>query len=141
MRVTSAMQSLIRKIGKTRGLDPAAEKLSGWVDAATRSPAVKNALSGSWLGHQAHPMLTDLPIGAWGAATVLDLTGLEQRVERYDDRTGPQRSVEERGEREHVGQGQHHPVAGPDPRGLQPGGRVRRVRLEVGVGQDLVPEP
>lgn len=82
MRVTSAMQSLIRKIGKTRGLDPAAEKLSGWVDAATRSPAVKNALSGSWLGHQAHPMLTDLPIGAWGAATVLDLTGADPAASR-----------------------------------------------------------
>ncbi|VXC11248.1 Ferredoxin, 2Fe-2S [Microbacterium sp. 8M] len=82
MRVTAAMQSLIRKIGKTRGLDPAAEKLSGWVDAATRSPAVKNALSGSWLGHQAHPMLTDLPIGAWGAATVLDLTGADPAASR-----------------------------------------------------------
>ena len=87
MRVKAAMQSLIRTIGKTKELDPAAEKLSGWVDAATRSPAVKNALSGAWLGHQVHPMLTDLPIGAWGADHViaepvelLDLLPLKRRV-------------------------------------------------------------
>ncbi|MFJ4166670.1 Rieske 2Fe-2S domain-containing protein [Microbacterium sp. NPDC089698] len=82
MRVTAAMQSLIRTLGKTKGLDPAAEKLSGWVQAATRSTPVKNALSGSWLGHQVHPMLTDLPIGAWGAATVLDLTGADPAASR-----------------------------------------------------------
>jgi nitrite reductase/ring-hydroxylating ferredoxin subunit/uncharacterized membrane protein len=83
MRVlTTAMQSLIQRIGKAKELDPAAEKLSGWVGAATRSAPVKNALSGSWLGHQVHPMLTDLPIGAWGAATVLDLTGSDEAAAR-----------------------------------------------------------
>ncbi|MGN8027077.1 Rieske 2Fe-2S domain-containing protein [Microbacterium sp. 22242] len=80
--LTAAMQTLIERIGKTKELDPAAEKVSGWVDTATRSASVKNALSGSWLGHQAHPVLTDLPIGAWGAATVLDLAGEERAARR-----------------------------------------------------------
>jgi nitrite reductase/ring-hydroxylating ferredoxin subunit/uncharacterized membrane protein len=33
----------------------------------------KNLLHGSWLGHPAHPMLTDVPVGAWTAAFVLDM--------------------------------------------------------------------
>ena len=32
-------------------------------------------LRGEWLGHAAHPMLTDLPIGCWTSAMVLDLVG------------------------------------------------------------------
>lgn len=33
----------------------------------------KDLLSGTWLGHPVHPLLTDLPIGAWASAGVLDL--------------------------------------------------------------------
>src|SRR5204862_5824540 len=36
---------------------------------------LKDFLSGSWLGHPLHPLLTDLPIGAWTSAMVLDLAG------------------------------------------------------------------
>ncbi len=32
-------------------------------------------LRGEWLGHALHPLLTDLPIGCWYSATVLDLVG------------------------------------------------------------------
>jgi nitrite reductase/ring-hydroxylating ferredoxin subunit/uncharacterized membrane protein len=39
----------------------------------TPPPAVRDALSGSWLGHPLHPMLTDLPIGFWTSAWALDL--------------------------------------------------------------------
>lgn len=34
-------------------------------------------LSGTWLGHSAHPFLTDFPEGAWMAASFLDLFGPE----------------------------------------------------------------
>jgi nitrite reductase/ring-hydroxylating ferredoxin subunit/uncharacterized membrane protein len=37
---------------------------------------VKNFLHGTWLGHPLHPMLTDIPIGAWTAALVIDTTEL-----------------------------------------------------------------
>lgn len=33
---------------------------------------VKNFLHGTWLGHPLHPALTDIPLGAWTAAAVLD---------------------------------------------------------------------
>jgi nitrite reductase/ring-hydroxylating ferredoxin subunit/uncharacterized membrane protein len=35
----------------------------------------RDLLSGTWLGHPVHPMLTDLPIGFWTSAWVLDLVG------------------------------------------------------------------
>ncbi len=33
------------------------------------------ALRGDWLGHAAHPAMTDLPLGSWVSASVLDLFG------------------------------------------------------------------
>jgi nitrite reductase/ring-hydroxylating ferredoxin subunit/uncharacterized membrane protein len=36
---------------------------------------VKDALSGTWLGHALHPLLTDLPIGTWTSAVLLDWLG------------------------------------------------------------------
>jgi len=39
-----------------------------------RPPRQRLLLTGTWLGHQLHPMLTDVPIGSWVSAGVLDLT-------------------------------------------------------------------
>jgi len=38
-------------------------------------PAVRDLLHGTWLGHPVHPMITDIPIGAFVVAFVLDLAG------------------------------------------------------------------
>ncbi len=38
---------------------------------------VKDVASGVFLGHALHPLMTDLPIGAWTSATILDLVGGE----------------------------------------------------------------
>jgi uncharacterized membrane protein len=35
--------------------------------------ALKTLLSGTWLGHPLHPVLTDIPIGAWTLAVLFDL--------------------------------------------------------------------
>lgn len=40
--------------------------------------AAKDALSGRWLGHPLHPMLTDVPIGAWTSSLLLDALGGRQ---------------------------------------------------------------
>ncbi|WP_309103766.1 Rieske 2Fe-2S domain-containing protein [Microbacterium sp.] len=69
------LNTAIERIGQARGLDAVAKSLTAKVKAFTRPTVIKNALSGSWLGHQLHPVLTDLPIGAFSAATALDLTG------------------------------------------------------------------
>jgi len=38
-------------------------------------PIIKDLLNGVWLGHPLHPAITDVPIGAYVVALVLDLTG------------------------------------------------------------------
>lgn len=43
-----------------------------------RPGTVKDLLSGTWLGHPLHPLLTDVTIGAWTSAVVLDLFGGSQ---------------------------------------------------------------
>src|SRR5437764_14050300 len=41
-------------------------------DSVGRGP-LKDALSGTWLGHPVHPMLTDVVIGSFTSASLLDL--------------------------------------------------------------------
>ncbi len=41
--------------------------------AGKQGQAVKNALHGVWLGHPLHSAITDVPLGSWTAAFVLDL--------------------------------------------------------------------
>jgi nitrite reductase/ring-hydroxylating ferredoxin subunit/uncharacterized membrane protein len=46
---------------------------------------LKDLVSGTWLGHALHPLLTDVVIGSWTSATMLDLfggSGSEQAAER-----------------------------------------------------------
>lgn len=62
-----------RLAGETR-LDP----LVGVVHRAARRFAPDtwgDLLSGDWLGHALHPMLTDLPLGCWTSAAMLDVVG------------------------------------------------------------------
>ena len=64
-------------IDEQKWLDTTAQALQpavkGFFD--TLGPArrgVKNFLHGTWLGHPAHPVLTDIPLGAWTATLLLD---------------------------------------------------------------------
>jgi nitrite reductase/ring-hydroxylating ferredoxin subunit len=54
-------------------LDRPARGLSGLVTRLLPPGRLKDLLHGVPLGHPAHPPLTDLPVGCWLAATVLDL--------------------------------------------------------------------
>ncbi|MGW4566085.1 Rieske 2Fe-2S domain-containing protein [Streptomyces sp. NPDC004561] len=68
------MDNIIENVGGLKALDGVCRTSGGWVARATQRAGVKNTLSGTWLGHPLHPVLTDLPIGAWAMASVLDLT-------------------------------------------------------------------
>lgn len=43
----------------------------------------ENFLHGTWLGHPLHPVLTDIPIGAWTAALVLDALDAFSETDAY----------------------------------------------------------
>jgi uncharacterized membrane protein len=45
------------------------------VPAALRDGPLREALDGTWLGHALHPVLTDVPLGTWMSATLIDLVG------------------------------------------------------------------
>jgi nitrite reductase/ring-hydroxylating ferredoxin subunit/uncharacterized membrane protein len=67
--------SLAAALGAAESLDGPAEAIAKQVRHILKPGALKDALSGTWLGHPLHPLLTDLPIGAWTWATVLDVVG------------------------------------------------------------------
>jgi len=52
--------------------DPLAKRLQPLIQAAVRPKPVRNFLDGVWLGAPLHPALTDVPVGAWTAALLLD---------------------------------------------------------------------
>jgi len=56
-------------------LDRIAEPVATTVSNLLRRAGLKDVLSGSWFGHPLHPLLTDLPIGSWTSAMLLDLVG------------------------------------------------------------------
>ncbi len=66
---------LVDQISSADQLDRLTTPLAKLVGRATRPDPVKNALSGTWLGHQLHPLLTDATIGAWASVPVIDLLG------------------------------------------------------------------
>ena len=67
-RAVDALESIV-------ALDRAALKLAGAVSDAVPAGAARDALSGTWLGHALHPLLTDVVIGSFISATLLDLLG------------------------------------------------------------------
>jgi uncharacterized membrane protein len=73
----SALQSAVRSIERLRILDQPSKYLErllrpiseGWVGRALR---------GDWLGHSLHPPLTDVALGCWLGASLLDLFAGEE---------------------------------------------------------------
>lgn len=64
-----------RRLEETRSLDRAVAAIEPSIRSTFGSGARGAALRGEWLGHAVHPLLTDLVIGTWTSATVLDLVG------------------------------------------------------------------
>ncbi|HUQ62942.1 MAG TPA: Rieske 2Fe-2S domain-containing protein [Acidimicrobiales bacterium] len=69
------LDDLVDRISHSSALDKVAEPVASAVQKVVPHGPVKDLLSGTWLGHPLHPMLTDLAIGSWTSAFVLDLVG------------------------------------------------------------------
>jgi nitrite reductase/ring-hydroxylating ferredoxin subunit/uncharacterized membrane protein len=67
------LERAMKRLERAEALDEPAEKLVKLVGPATRPRVVKNALSGTWLGHRFHPLMVPLPIGFWTGALLFDL--------------------------------------------------------------------
>jgi nitrite reductase/ring-hydroxylating ferredoxin subunit/uncharacterized membrane protein len=72
------MQAADNAVGRIQDdgrLDPLVSTASAFVDRLLPTGVIRDALHGVWLGHPLHPVLTDLPIGAWTSAMVVDFLG------------------------------------------------------------------
>jgi nitrite reductase/ring-hydroxylating ferredoxin subunit/uncharacterized membrane protein len=67
------LEKAMKRLERAEALDEPAGKLAKVVGPATRPRVVKNALSGTWLGHRFHPLMVPLPIGFWTGALLFDL--------------------------------------------------------------------
>lgn len=71
------VEPIVREIESASLLDAVAKPLARNVRKLIPRGKVKDALSGTWLGHALHPMLTDVVIGSFSSATLIDLLGGE----------------------------------------------------------------
>jgi len=75
MAGTETLRHLVHRVGTAEWLDRVGKPLSSVVGKVVGHGTAKDLLSGTWTGHPLHPVLTDLPIGFWTSAFVLDLAG------------------------------------------------------------------
>lgn len=69
------LDAVVKAIEDFSALDRVGSALAGAVGKAVQPRPVRNLLSGTAIGHPLHPVLTDLPLGAWSMASLLDLVG------------------------------------------------------------------
>jgi nitrite reductase/ring-hydroxylating ferredoxin subunit/uncharacterized membrane protein len=79
------LRGLAERLHGFRAVDGVADALSKAVYAVVPNESVqKEALAGTWLGHPLHPALTDVTVGSWIGAFLLDLFGNESTEEAAD---------------------------------------------------------
>jgi nitrite reductase/ring-hydroxylating ferredoxin subunit/uncharacterized membrane protein len=74
-RQLTPLEPAVRQLESAEALDPAAKAIGKAVRDNLGNGALKAALSGTWLGHSVHPMLTDVVIGSFTSASLLDVLG------------------------------------------------------------------
>jgi nitrite reductase/ring-hydroxylating ferredoxin subunit/uncharacterized membrane protein len=77
VRLSTMIDRTLEVVDRQPRVDAVADRLQRGIGAAFRAGgpvgrAIKNALHGTWLGHPLHPVLTDVPLGAWTGALVFD---------------------------------------------------------------------
>ncbi len=73
----SAPRALTERLEDTAAIDAVAGPVARTARRVLGGGAVKDALRGTWLGHALHPLLTDLVVGSFTSATILDLLGAD----------------------------------------------------------------
>jgi nitrite reductase/ring-hydroxylating ferredoxin subunit/uncharacterized membrane protein len=76
-RRATPLDPIITRLESASVLDTPAKAVAKQVRSLLSPRALKEAVSGTWLGHALHPMLTDVVIGSFTSATLLDLLGAD----------------------------------------------------------------
>jgi nitrite reductase/ring-hydroxylating ferredoxin subunit/uncharacterized membrane protein len=74
------LDRLVARIAREPVFDKAGDKISSVWESSRKQlglgEGAMDVLHGKWLGHPLHPLLTDLPIGAWMTTALLDVLDL-----------------------------------------------------------------
>ncbi len=74
--MTPLPHTLSERISSVEALDGPAKAIGRQIrNLLPAGGGIKDILSGTWIGHALHPLLTDVPIGTWTSATLLDVFG------------------------------------------------------------------
>src|SRR3954469_4414989 len=73
-RTATPLEPLIDAAESATALDAPGKAIGKQVRSLIKQP-LKDALSGTWLGHALHPLMTDVVIGTFLSTTLLDLVG------------------------------------------------------------------
>ena len=79
-------ESLAGPIERASSVDPLLEPMQAGIRRAFPEESIaKEILSGSWIGHPVHPLLTDVVVGSWLSAWILDSMGSEFHERAADE--------------------------------------------------------
>ena len=83
-------ETAVERIENQQLIDPLADRLQRAIVAVYEAGGatgrrLRDFLHGTWLGHPLHPVLTDVPLGAWTVAATLDLSGRNGEHDRAAD--------------------------------------------------------
>lgn len=67
------LRTLAQQVERIEALDRPAEQVAGLLQPYLTRRPWKDVLSGTWVGHPLHPILTDVVIGSWISAGFLDV--------------------------------------------------------------------
>lgn len=67
------LRQMLTRLEQARALDAVSDQLQKIVMDLVRPRTLKDLLHGTWLGHPLHPVLVQVPVGAFLSAAVLDL--------------------------------------------------------------------
>jgi hypothetical protein len=69
------LNALVARLESVEALDGPGRAAGRTIRGLIPEGTPTDVLSGAWLGHAVHPLLTDVPIGAWTSSVVLDWAG------------------------------------------------------------------
>lgn len=80
MPVSTPLRPLVDALEQMSALDSAGKTVGKFVRSQLSTEPLKDAISGTWFGHAVHPPLTDVVIGSFLSASLLDLLGANDKA-------------------------------------------------------------
>ncbi|MBG0560412.1 Rieske 2Fe-2S domain-containing protein [Actinoplanes aureus] len=67
------LRQALSRLEQAEALDGASDRIQAAVTSVVRPRTLRDLLHGTWLGHPLHPVLVQVPVGAFISAAILDL--------------------------------------------------------------------